>query len=105
MKKILYAIVIALAFANCNNAPKAEKGAEEQTGNPTSPATSVVDTALGIPGSETAKFDGTTLTDEAAKVKVAASESVGDLIEINGAAIPTQEADFFAGVHKNFLLL
>ncbi len=64
----------------------------------------VIDTAVGIEGCEKAKFDGTTFTYVAAKVKVI-DNNTGEIIEINGTKVPNQEADFFSGVYKSFLFI
>lgn len=99
MKNFTFVCLIILVLFSCREEAKKTPDTKADI-----PATAVTDTAVGIEGSEKAKFDGTTFTYLAAKVKVIQNDA-GEIIEINGTKAPTQEADFFSGVYKNFLLI
>jgi hypothetical protein len=91
---ILFCITVLLFFS-----------CKEEAGKPPgTPSLAVTDTAVGVEGSEKAKFDGAAFTYAAAKVKVT-DQGAGETIEIDGTKIPGQEADFFSGVYRNYLFI
>lgn len=109
MKALIYASLLVVSFLSCTETPKPASSAPTATPVASAPVSAVKDTVIGINGCEKAKLEGKAFVYSSAKVTVKENSdgNAGEVIEVNGTAIPTtpENAHNFAGVYKNFLFI